>query len=92
MIDFDGATFTIFQREQKRNASTVQAASAKKGVGTGSRKASQKTDTSVPAPLPVRVRSRSAHSPSAVINFEYIPSGKIHLNHEEHEHLVDFFE
>ena len=29
---------------------------------------------------------------SAVINFQLVPSGKIHMNREEREHIVDFFQ
>jgi hypothetical protein len=29
---------------------------------------------------------------AAVINFQLVPSGKIHMNREEREHIVDFFQ
>jgi len=29
---------------------------------------------------------------SAVINFQLVPSGRIHMNREEREHIVDFFQ
>ncbi|HSR52409.1 MAG TPA: hypothetical protein VLV83_16400 [Acidobacteriota bacterium] len=27
-----------------------------------------------------------------VVNFEYVPSGRVRLNQEERQHLIDFFE
>ncbi len=40
-------------------------------------------------------RSSSAFQPPAsdsVINFEYVPSGRLNLNQEERQRLIDFFE
>ncbi|HSR70138.1 MAG TPA: hypothetical protein VLU25_19575 [Acidobacteriota bacterium] len=40
----------------------------------------------------------AAHSLAAseegpgVVNFEYVPSGRVQLNQQERQHLIDFFE
>jgi hypothetical protein len=31
-------------------------------------------------------------SPLTPINFQYIPSGRIHLNEESRQHIIDFFQ
>lgn len=47
------------------------------------------------AAQPVPVATSKVHlveEYSAIINFEFVPSGKIHLNREAREHIIDFFE
>jgi hypothetical protein len=36
--------------------------------------------------------AREVDEYAAVINFELVPSGRIHMNREAREHIVDFFQ
>ena len=42
--------------------------------------------------VPKSAKSGSSETYSTLINFEYLPSGRIHLNREARKQIIDFFE
>ncbi len=49
-------------------------------------------DGSVAAIKPVQPEPAASDEYSGVISFEYLPTGKINLNQEAREHIIDFFQ
>lgn len=47
----------------------------------------EKTSEAAPSRVQANGKSRAG-----VINFEYVPSGRLHLNQEERQLLIDFFQ
>jgi len=59
--------------------------------GNGKPKKKSSSEEGTEGSTPVAKNSRAA-AYSTPINFEYLPSGKIHLNREAREQIIDFFE
>jgi len=58
-----------------------------KGPGGDLKVTSEKPATEAPV-----LRANEVDEYAAIINFELVPSGKIHMNREVREHIVDFFQ
>lgn len=72
------ATITV-QRTQATSAATSKSGGREKPAGAPSRGGGEG-------------QSPGAKEYSSVINFQFLPSGEIHLNKEERQHIIDFFE
>jgi hypothetical protein len=58
-----------------------------KGPGGDLEMTSDKPATEAPV-----LRTNKVDEYAAIINFELVPSGRIHMNREVREHIVDFFQ
>jgi hypothetical protein len=89
MIELNGELQHILRNYQKE-ASSVRRGSPKEGC-------TDRPDDryAMPNEEGVKANARAAQaefSPITPINFQYIPSGRIHLNEESRQHLIDFFQ
>jgi hypothetical protein len=87
MIELNGELQNILRNYQKE-ASSVRRSSPKES-------SSDRPDAGPAMPSQEEVKANgTAHPPGdpTPINFQYIPSGRIHLNEESRQHLIDFFE
>lgn len=91
MIEFNGGVYNILRSYQKDVPSGVRRAESKDASrGTERVNLEQKAGSSEPA-VGTKVVEPAADEYSTVINFEYLPSGRLHLNHRTRQHIVDFF-
>ncbi len=81
MIELNGHVSQMFRSTEKPpRFEARKSAQATEASGTSS----QKPDRSAAAFGPL--------SAPPVINFEYVPSGRLNLNQDERQRLIDFFE
>ncbi len=90
MIELSGELQNILRTYQKEVGS-VKKSSAKEPSNGRTQKDS---DNATQEPLSERVLqpSKAQVDTYSTINFEYVPSGRINLNHEAEQHIIDFFE
>jgi hypothetical protein len=78
----------LFHREVQELDRRTDVSRTRKAPGTDLKLASAKTQTETGKVS----RTGDVDEYAAVINFELVPSGRIAMNREAREHIVDFFQ
>ena len=90
MIEFTGDLQYLLRRSQQDANVTVRRALAKAGATLKNDGTGESAESSSHGLDERETETRLQES--SMINFEYLPAGKLRLNQEERRHIIDFFE
>lgn len=86
MIEFSGQINSVLRSYQKNQSPAVRANESRKTSG------SEKSEASATPQKAAVSGGASVDEYTTVINFEYVPSGKVQLNTEARRQIIDLFQ